>query len=110
VTEQDPRVYFAAERTLLAWVRTGVAVIGLGFVVARLQPNTSGTSFLGWLGGTLSLVGAGLTALATLEFKLFLRRLVPEQRPQPGIGVSLAMLLGLIMSGAGVLLAFYLMA
>lgn len=31
----DPRVYFASERTLLAWVRTGIAVIGLGFVVAR---------------------------------------------------------------------------
>ena len=33
--DNDPRVYFAAERTLLAWVRTGLAVIGLGFVVAR---------------------------------------------------------------------------
>ena len=31
----DPRVYFAAERTLLAWMRTGITVIGLGFVVAR---------------------------------------------------------------------------
>lgn len=31
----DPRVYFAAERTLLAWVRSGLTVIGLGFVVAR---------------------------------------------------------------------------
>jgi putative membrane protein len=30
----DPRVLFAAERTLLAWVRTGITVIG-GFVVAR---------------------------------------------------------------------------
>ena len=27
--EHDPRVYFAAERTLLAWLRTGIAVIGL---------------------------------------------------------------------------------
>ncbi len=109
VTEQDPRVYFAAERTLLAWVRTGVAVIGLGFVVARLQPSPSRAGFAVWLGSALSLVGAGLTALSTLEFKLFLRRLAPEQRPQPGIGVSLAMLLGLIMAGAGVLLALYLM-
>lgn len=107
MTERDPRVYFAAERTLLAWVRTGVAVIGLGFVVARLQPSRS--TFALWLGSALSLVGAGLTALSTLEFKLFLRRLAPEQRPQPGIGVSLAMLLGLIMAGAGVLLALYLM-
>src|SRR3954468_8773564 len=31
----DPRIYFAAERTLLAWVRTGVALMGFGFVVAR---------------------------------------------------------------------------
>ena len=31
----DARVYFAAERTLLAWVRTGLAMMGFGFVVAR---------------------------------------------------------------------------
>ena len=32
---EDPRVRFAAERTLLAWVRTGIALMGFGFVVAR---------------------------------------------------------------------------
>src|SRR5262245_45854784 len=32
---EDPRVRFAAERTLLAWVRTGLALMGFGFVVAR---------------------------------------------------------------------------
>jgi putative membrane protein len=31
----DPRIFFAAERTLLAWLRTGLTVIALGFVVAR---------------------------------------------------------------------------
>jgi len=31
----DPRVFFAAERTLLAWIRTGLTVMGFGFVVAR---------------------------------------------------------------------------
>jgi putative membrane protein len=31
----DPRVYFAAERTLLAWIRTGLTIMGFGFVVAR---------------------------------------------------------------------------
>ena len=31
----DPRIHFAAERTLLAWIRTGLAMMGFGFVVAR---------------------------------------------------------------------------
>ena len=31
----DPRIPFAAERTLLAWIRTGLAMMGFGFVVAR---------------------------------------------------------------------------
>jgi putative membrane protein len=33
--EQDPRVYFAAERTFLAWIRTGLALMGVGFAVSR---------------------------------------------------------------------------
>jgi putative membrane protein len=32
---KDPRVYFAAERTILAWIRTGLSLMGFGFVVAR---------------------------------------------------------------------------
>jgi putative membrane protein len=32
---KDPRVYFAAERTVLAWIRTGLSLMGFGFVVAR---------------------------------------------------------------------------
>src|SRR5688572_4809393 len=55
--EKDPRVRLAAERTLLAWLRTGLAMMGFGFVVARFglflheldvqrqqQPHTPGWS------------------------------------------------------------------
>jgi inner membrane protein YidH len=33
--ESDPRIYFAAERTFLAWIRTGLGLMGVGFAVAR---------------------------------------------------------------------------
>jgi putative membrane protein len=32
--ENDPRIYFAAQRTFLAWIRTGLGLMGVGFAVA----------------------------------------------------------------------------
>ena len=32
---EDPRVYLAAERTFLAWIRTSISLMGFGFVIAR---------------------------------------------------------------------------
>lgn len=31
----DPRTYFAAERTFLAWIRTGLGLMAVGFALAR---------------------------------------------------------------------------
>ena len=68
----DPRVRYAIERTLLAWVRTGLALMGFGFVVARLglflheieavrhnaMPKAS-TGLSLWIGTALILLGVG---------------------------------------------------
>jgi len=31
----DPRIYMAAERTFLAWLRTSIALMAFGFVISR---------------------------------------------------------------------------
>ena len=68
--------YLAAERTLLAWIRTGLALMGFGFVVARFglflqrlqviesrDPQHSYGSSL-WFGTALIAVGVIVNVLA----------------------------------------------
>ena len=86
-TPEDPRVRFAAERTLLAWVRTGLALMGFGFVVARFglflrELATAGQATpprsYGWslgIGTALVVLGILVTLLAAAEHRRILRRL-----------------------------------
>jgi putative membrane protein len=59
--ERDPRVYFAAERTFLAWIRTGLGLMGVGFAVARfglfLREMESGP-------GKLAIHSTGISAVS----------------------------------------------
>src|ERR1700756_3064577 len=75
----DPRVWLAAERTFLAWIRTGIALMGFGFVVARfglflrelaaahqiLSLRTTGLSL--WLGTALLIIGIVVNLGATVQ-------------------------------------------
>ena len=119
MSERDPRVYFAAERTLLAWVRTGVTVIGLGFVVARfglflrlinpVHPDIGRMGFSGVLGVCLAIGGGILTALAGVQFAAFLRELKPDELPPPRLTQAVSLVLAFGVSGVGVLLGIYLL-
>ena len=93
-TEADPRVYFAAERTLLAWIRTGITIMALGFVVARfglflrlLRADTgeviSGSGLSPFLGAALVLIGVVATAAGTKRYQEFCRRLGRQAMPSP---------------------------
>ncbi len=79
--------YLAAERTLLAWVRTGLALMGFGFVVARfglfLQefrvaqqvPSEQSYGFSLWFGTALIAVGVIVNAFAGWHHARLVREL-----------------------------------
>jgi putative membrane protein len=79
----DPRVYLAAERTFLAWVRTSVSLMGFGFVIARfalwtrefgvagrLSPQAR-LGFSAWLGFAMVIVGVFVAALAAARHRAY---------------------------------------
>ncbi len=119
--EKDPRVYLAAERTLLAWIRTGLAMMGFGFVVARfglflreLQPVGHGAVGRSphlslWFGTALVVLGVMVNVSAALHHLRLIARLRRGtwrfDRPSRS-GIAAALLL----AAAGLAVAAYLWA
>ena len=110
----DPRVFFAAERTLLAWNRTSLALMAFGFVIERfglflhlVAPQRGsqlehGVSF--WVGIAFVLLGAWTAAISILQYRKVLCSLKPIEIPdgyrtQSGVLVNVAVaLLGLALT------------
>ncbi len=117
--ERDPRVYFAAERTLLAWVRSGVGIIGLGFVVSRFglflrlvspeHPDLPRMGLSAIVGSLLSVVGGLSTAVAALQFRAFVRQLSPAELPGTRMTGPLGVSLALAVAAVGFVLGLYLL-
>ena len=120
MSESDPRIYFAAERTLLAWLRTGLTVIGLGFVVARfglflrllsqqaqatLGQRESGASVA--LGVLFVLLGAIAILVATMQHKRYVATLSQADLPA-SYSRAFAIALSATVGFLGLLLAAYL--
>ncbi|MBU6199478.1 MAG: DUF202 domain-containing protein [Xanthomonadaceae bacterium] len=118
-TTNDPRVYMAAERTFLAWVRTGVALMGFGFVVARFglflqvltaeaAPVTQPRHALSLpIGVTLVVLGIVVTIAAALRHAHYVRALhigAFTSRPHSRLPVIISAALALV----GVSMAVYL--
>jgi putative membrane protein len=116
-----PSDYFAAERTFLAWIRTGLALMGFGFVVARFglflramrigQPNLPaqayGLSF--WFGTTLIILGVIVNILSAWHHLRLVRDL-----NQGGSAFNrpswLAIIVAVILAVVGLAMAIYLIS
>ncbi len=120
IADNDPRVFFAAERTLLAWLRTGLTIIAIGVVMARfslfvlvmggqaaaaLPPGGIRASSLLGIGfvlvGTLAIVGA------VVQHHRFVGTLANCDLP-PRYSRAYAVGMSLALAALGLLLAAYL--
>ncbi len=118
----DPRVFFAAERTLLAWVRTGLTVMAFGFVVARfglflrllavqaggtMAPSELHNRTSNAVGIALVLIGVACMVLGAIQHRSYVATLPPADVPRSHAAVypiTLAIVLALL----GLVLAAYL--
>lgn len=109
----DPRVLFAAERTLLAWSRTSLALIAFGFVIERsgtlllaLQPQAPTLTY--WLAMVVGIgfVGLGVltAALSCRQYRRVLRSLRPVEIPS-GYATNFAVVVNLVVALLATLLA-----
>jgi putative membrane protein len=115
----DAATFFAAERTLLAWVRTGLAMMGFGFVVARFglflrelasvegntQPHRPGVSL--WVGTALVVLGVAVNLLAAWRHYATVGRL-NRREPLEFRPLSLGIVVALVLAILGIVIAFYL--
>jgi putative membrane protein len=117
----DPRVHFAAERTFLAWIRTGLSLMGFGFVVARFglflkevagsshTPGVKSYGFSLWAGSAMVMLGAVLNLAAVARHLEVIKRLNRGESvmTEPSlIAITVGILLGLV----GIAMVIFLVA
>lgn len=113
----DPRVLFAAERTLLAWNRTSLTFMAFGFMIERfglfvhmLSPQNGGTlqrGFSFWIGLAFIVLGILAAGFAVAQYRTFLRTLKPVEIPE-GYKTNLSVLTTLAVAILGIALTVHL--
>lgn len=113
-------VYFAAERTLMAWIRTSLGLMALGFVIdrfglvlAHFVPIAGGAPhdrrFSFWAGTALVVVGAVMAAVAAFRYWRFARGYRRDRSTRPGHGIMVGVGFTVIIALLGFAVAAFLL-
>jgi putative membrane protein len=113
----DPRVLFAAERTLLSWSRTSISLLGFGFVVDRfgLFLQISGRSDIEvyqrhvsfYLGASFIILASAIAIYSVMQHRRILKTITPSEIPG-GYNLRAGMLLNIAICILGVATSIYL--
>ncbi|MCY7419632.1 MAG: DUF202 domain-containing protein [Chloroflexi bacterium] len=103
------RDHLANERTLLAWQRTSIALIGLGFVVDRFAFEGRADAAMGNILGLVMIAGGGITAVVGAWRFVQTERQIDSHTYRPALLAHLvlagAIAAGALLTGAYLLLA-----
>lgn len=113
-------VYFAAERTLMAWIRTALGLMALGFVIDRfglvLNHDSQAmknihlhNAYSFWGGCLLVLVGALMASAATIRYWIFAYQYRRREETNPGHGLFMGVVFSFVIALLGFVVAAFLL-
>ncbi|MEJ2362822.1 MAG: DUF202 domain-containing protein [Gammaproteobacteria bacterium] len=120
LTNAHRLVYFAAERTLLSWVRAALGLMALGFVIDRfglvlgqqipaMNHLHINNAYSFWGGSLMVLVGALMALAATIRYWIFAYEYRRREETKPGHGLFMGVVFSFVIALLGFVVAAYLL-
>jgi putative membrane protein len=112
----DPRIFFAAERTLLAWSRTAISFMGFGFLIERfgmfvkmsfgMKEELLNRGMAFWFGLAFVFCGIIVSALSSIQYLRFEKSLEVGNRPK-NYWCNMGILSNLLLVVIGIVLVIF---